>query len=289
LKQSSFKKLIFLFFLSITVSCVSTSDQKESLDKAEAFLIRGQFREAIASYKKLLLQNPENKEARLKLASAFYKSGDYAKAKKQLDFIQDKEKSFEANYLLSQIYRMNAEYKQTVYFLNQALKIKKNDPLSLRDLAWTYSKLKNYNKAIQVATLAKTLSPNDEGITIVLIKALLSSKDFSKVEPLLIKQQWSEESKATVDTLWGDFWFQTEQFEKATVSYKKALKQNALLGSALIGLARCFEKEGNHEKAEKFYKRAIHVLPKDTDLREQFTEFKKKTDSKTKDFRAADL
>ncbi|TKB03521.1 PEP-CTERM system TPR-repeat protein PrsT [Alteromonas portus] len=97
------KLLIFFVCLAINAGCSKQTPQN-LLDDAEKSLESDDFRTAEIKLKNLVKDNPDSLEGRKLLANVYLQSGQYANARKELEFILSKEKN--NNKVIELLYRV---------------------------------------------------------------------------------------------------------------------------------------------------------------------------------------
>ena len=172
-------KKFLLLCLIFPCICVSANELTEDyMDIATNYCIYGKYKDAINYIEKIILIEPDNKEAKelkstllrvtnpniksylsstnqdLDQAFSRKKSGDRAG---QIEYLQ-RNNDFWSNYLLAEYYRENNNYLNAVNYYQKAIELKPNYSQSYLGLGKAYLDSKDYPKAID--TFNKYLSYN---------------------------------------------------------------------------------------------------------------------------------
>ncbi len=233
-----------------------------NVETADDFVSQGLYREAIYQYQEALKLQAHNATAHAHLGFILLKVGDYKGAIQHLEQSLNAFKTdFEVNFALAEAYRVSKVYSKSIYFYQSALEIRKNDLKALRSLAWTYLKIRFYSEALQTATAANSLYPKDEDTKVILARTLISLKQFSKASGLVRNFPWSSQNKAGAYSLGGDIAMGKGKINEAMKFYRKALKDNPLLASALFGLAKALMQKRDFAQARTFLEKGIRIAP----------------------------
>ncbi len=121
---------------------VVTEAEKQHVEKATDYGLKGRFQEAIAEYQKAIETNPRSEIAYLGLSGIYNVLKEYPKAesycKKALEIDPD---FAEAHAALGGIYIGSGQYQQAVFSCNKALEISPDNPevYLIRGSAYIYS------------------------------------------------------------------------------------------------------------------------------------------------------
>lgn len=88
------------------------------------------------------------------------------------------------------------------------------------------------------------------------------AEKIAATDPLSLSNK-PEKIDPEVFVLNGQLWESTGDFKKAMESYTKALETEASYGPALASIARLHFRQGSHEQAAEFFRRAIEQNPND--------------------------
>lgn len=252
-------RLISLVFL--LHACVTTLESSY-LEEGDTFAKKGMYREAIASYRKSLSQNPHNSLTHNRMGTLLLKAGNYPGAISHLNrSFPDFKDHFETNFFLGEAHRVTDDHAKAIFYYEHADQLRKNDYRVLRALAWTFFEIKYFSKALELAETAHSLSPKDEQTSIILIRTQIKLKKFSEALALLKKLNWSKEHTPIAQSIEGDLYLETGELSQAVLMYGKALQTKPLLASALLGLGSCYLRQENVPQAIHFLEQGLRLRP----------------------------
>lgn len=257
--------IILLIFLC---SCVTTSDYQSRLSQGNDFLKAGLKREAIESFQEAIAIEPQNPIGYQRLGLAFFKSGDYLGCVKSiLKSFPQFSKDYESNFSLGECHRILGAREEALKYLQLALKINRKSYEASRSLSWIHWKVQNYKKAKKYADYAFQLAPENNDNFVVLLRVYFSLNLHKEIEERFRNYSWDESHLPVMWALKGDLEFGLGDFERASLSYKEALKKNPFLRSAILGLANCLMKEGKVKEAEKVLENGRKILQEEKDTK----------------------
>ncbi|MEZ4742544.1 MAG: tetratricopeptide repeat protein [Bdellovibrionota bacterium] len=252
-------------------SCQTTTivqkrnSQKNHLHLGNQYAKDGLLREAITSYKMAIQEDPQNLTARRNIGLVLVKIGNYKHAINNLELAVKKfDSDFDINFYLGEAYRGNGNYADAIFWYKKATKLKPNSDKTLKALAWSYFNTRFYSQALKISRKLYKLSPKDPEAALIISRTFIKLKrpgDAFKVLKLA-KQRASAADMAFLQSIEGDILFELGKCDKAINSYKNAIKDKPLLASALLGLGRCYMKEGENTRAITFLERAARIRPR---------------------------
>lgn len=246
----------------------ATSNKKSLVSLGNQYAKDGLLREASETYRKALMDKPNNATARRNLGMVLVKLGDYTGAASNLEKSMGRyEKDFDANYYLGEAYRAQDKYAEAIYRYKQALQIKENDPRALKPLAWSYFKIRYYSEALAVGRELQKVAPGDDQVAIIVSRTLLKMKRSKEALTTLQKarKNIAKTSEAFYSSVEGDILYELKDLSGASKAYQDALKEQPLLAGALLGLGRCLLDEGKTSQAIAYMERAVRVRPRLTE------------------------
>lgn len=238
----------------------------QELRKANESVLAKQWRSAERSYDRVLTIDSEHSEAIRNLGIVKFKLKEYHQALKLFERVQSfyANRDFDFNFYRAETNRVLARFAQAAASYEAALKIKPKDVMTLKSLSWTYFRLNAYKEALAVATKGISLHPGDIQLGLIKVRIFLKLGRMTEVNELLtnLKKTASQEQVPFIQSVEGDASLATDNCEKATVSYKSALKKEPLLAGALLGLGKCTLKMGEIEKGAELVESALRIQPK---------------------------
>lgn len=249
--------------LVITSGCQTTSGS-EALALGNEYAKQGLLREAIDQYRKSLSLEPGNAAANRNLGIMLVKTGDYRNAIKSLEVASDKlPADFDTNYYLGEAFRAEGRYGDAIYRYQQSLRIRQNETRALKALAWSFYKIRYYAEALNNSQKLLAADAGDVQASVIAARILIKLRRFDEALHSVqsaIKTA-DKESLPFLKSVEGDIYLETGLPAKASESFGAALKEAPLTASALYGMARIMNQNGQREKATDFLERAIRVRP----------------------------
>jgi tetratricopeptide (TPR) repeat protein len=268
-----FSSVLFAILLSgsLTSGCISTSLDKSERDfvaQGNQYAKDGLLREAADSYRKALSQQPENLTANRNLGMVLVKTGDYKGAINNLEKALAKfENDYDTNYFLAEAYRAEDSWAKAIFHYQSALKTRNDDPKASKALAWSFYKIRYYSEALNIAKKLNQQRPDDEQAAIILARVLIRLKRPNEAISTIraISQKAGKQSLPHFRSVEGDIHWESGNKARAAESYRLALKDQPLLASALLGLAKTLIAEGKDARAVPMLERAVRVRPQLTE------------------------
>ena len=257
--------LSFLFFL-IFIAC-QTIEQRGILNselvQGENNYKEGFYTGALANYKKVLKDDPNNLKAYDKIGRIYIKLGHYKEAiislKKRLKI---KSRCFSCYVSLGEAYRALGKNKKAKLFYTKALKLRPSSTIALRNLSWCLFKLEEYDKGFAIVDSLYKKKKFDSDIAIIRIRYLLKLRKHKEVlssSDYALSRIQTTDMKALFYSFKGDAYSSLFEMEKAKRFYQKAIFIQPLLGSALLGLGRYHFHRGDEELSKTYLTRALRV------------------------------
>ncbi|MGE0173883.1 MAG: tetratricopeptide repeat protein [Oligoflexales bacterium] len=268
---------IFLPFLAacalVFTGCKTTQRQQESpaadvnFETANQYAQDGLYREAMASYQKVLTRDPNNFTAHRNLGMVLVKVGHYKKATQHLEkSLAQYNENYEANFYLAESYRAREKYADAIFRYKKSLEAKPNDQKTLKALSWSYYKIRYYTEALRIIKELKGSADEGNEIAIITARILLKINRPEKALAVIHKAEaLAKKSELPyLQSVEGDIQRATGDMDKAVEAYTEALKSQPLLAGALLGLGQALlpKDKKNQEKALSYMERAIRVKPR---------------------------
>jgi len=245
---------------------VKDSNQPNSFVlQGNQFAKDGLLREAVDAYKKAISREPGNMTAHRNLGIVLVKAGDSAGAIFNLEkSMAEFDDNFEANFYLGEAYRTEEKLAEAIFRYKKALKIQDNEPKALKSLAWSYYKIRYYSEAINLANKLQKISPNDEQSIMILARVQIKLK--RENEALSILRKGMEKSDRQTHPYFlsviAEVLAAQGKTDEAMDTWRKALKAQPMLASALMGTGRILLEQGQAKDAVDYLERAVRLKPK---------------------------
>jgi tetratricopeptide (TPR) repeat protein len=225
----------------------------------------GLLREAIESYKEALQGDPKNTLISRNLGIVLVKAGDFPNGISNLEkSLENFERNFDANFYLGEAYRATDKYSEAIFRYKRALKIRDNDPKTMKSLAWSYYKIRFYSEALLLSQKALHQNPNDDQVPVIVARVLLKLKRFQEAINV-IKKNYERIPASThpyYQSVEAEIHLAAGRPQDAFNLYKLALKSQPMLAGALMGMGRILLEAGKLTDASDYLERAVRVKPK---------------------------
>jgi len=234
-----------------------------------AFVHEGRYPEGIAQYEEVLRQEPGNAAARLDLALAWYKQGDFAKAATGLETLRRSQASNpQTLYLLADCYLHLGRNADTVALLQP---IYEGNP---EDLAVDYAlgtaliRLGRIHEGETV--IDRILKKGDTAeATLLLGEAQFSAGDYRKAAETLRRATELNKSLPEAWSLYGRALLHNDDSEGARAAFRNAMQQDPNNFEANLYMGSLLRGQGKTEEASPYVERAYRLRPNSPETRFQ--------------------
>jgi tetratricopeptide (TPR) repeat protein len=272
----NFKVCIVAFTAFLLGACATTPKQDVTrlLLDGNAAALRGDYSAAANSYEAVLKIAPENLPAKRNLGIVLVKIGDFKRAHKTLQGIQNEYKDdLEVFYFLGEAARGANDHKSALANYLKASKINPQDLRVQKALAWSQFRLSNLERAFALAQKLNRTHADDLQVKLIFASVLNRQKKFEEVQALLANversnfnvQSKDKVSAATERTLLmnalAESYVGSDNCAKAEPLYNEILKARPFLSSALVGAAKCDLKLKQRTRAMSRLERATKSDP----------------------------
>jgi tetratricopeptide (TPR) repeat protein len=271
------KKLWILLFSGLALQCASQGHEstKHILDGNENAL-RGDYSIAIASYEKALELNPQSIPAKRNLGIVLVKVGNYKAAKDHLESVKESyTRDTEFLYFWGEATRGSSDLTGAVRIFNQGLEVQPRDLRMVKALAWTYHKLGQHQKSIDMTQTWLKEYPTDSQLRLILASAFLKLKRYQEGADSLrmfqsLKSNAAESpstssERALILTVLAQNYLGKNDCDQAGPLFLEVLRTRPFLADALTGSARCDIAKKNFSKAIVKLDRATKTDPEHPD------------------------
>jgi tetratricopeptide (TPR) repeat protein len=257
-------RILILVASTLVVSACQTTSGSESLALGNEYAKQGLLREAIDQYRKSLAIEPANPAANRNLGIMLVKTGDYRNAIKHLEAASEKiPADFDTNYYLGEACRAEGRYGDAIYRYQQSLRIRPNETRALKALAWSFYKIRYYAEALNNSQKLMAADGKDVQASAITARILVKLRRFEEALNIVqsAMKKADKETMPFLRSIEGDVYLATGNPGKAAESYGSALREAPLTASALYGMARIVNQNGQKDKSADFLERAIRVRP----------------------------
>src|ERR1035441_8256181 len=203
----------------------------KALDAGKAALALKRYDEAVRQYRQVLSRDSHNETAMLNLALAYYKQGDFSKARNELD----------------DLHKLRPANRQAFHLLADC------------DL-----RLGNYRDAIALVEPAYEAQADDPAIEYILGAALIQDGQTQR-GAAVIDRMMRNGNSAVGSVLMGASQYAAGDYKASAATLRKALDLNPELPGAWTIYGRALLSGGENEEAKTAFRRALQADPNDFD------------------------
>ena len=249
---------------------IELNDKKDEahLGLGLVYLSMRRYKEAIPSLEKAIQLNSDYAEKYYQIGTAYEQLKESTKACDAYEkFLDSKpEKPWEAYYRLGLCKRELGEYENAITAFQGALKENPQDVRINRDLAQSFHKAAQYEKAEEVYKLLTQLTPEDE---IFYYRTILSMYNEAKMHDKAI-----EAAKAIIkldpnnaDAVYnlGYMYFILKKYSEAIQTFKSALVLRPNFEYAYANIGNCSFQIKNYSQALWAYEKLVEIAPENSD------------------------
>lgn len=263
---------------------VNQKNLEDSLKSARSLVESGQWRGAEEEFDKVLTIDSSHREAIRSLAIVKFKLKEFHQALRLFDRADQTValKDFDYNFYRGETNRMLSRFAQAAASYESALKIKPKDPMVLKSLAWTYFRLNSFKESLAVVNRAIEYHPNDVQMGLIKVRIFLKLGRLQEVTETVkdLKAKAPSDQIPFILSVEGDAYLAQNDCDRASGSYKLALKKEPLLAGALLGLGKCSIKKGEVKEGTDFVESAVRIQPKLVEAYYILGQIYEKSDSK---------
>ncbi|MBR9784414.1 MAG: PEP-CTERM system TPR-repeat protein PrsT [Gammaproteobacteria bacterium] len=256
------KLLIFLVCLALTVGCSQQSPQ-ELLGDAKKSLESGDFRTAEIKLKNLVKETPDSLEAREILANVYLQSGQYANARKELEFIlsnkENNDKVLESFYRVlyfQEDYEGIIEKSETLPDTSNALT---TQIYVYRSIA--FAALDEHIKAKRALEQAEIVSGEADYTSFGKAFLLSQQGSYTNAQILLEELLSTNESFYEARLLLGQLYAKDGDFESAVKNFEQFNEDQPSNEKGKLLLADSYTKTAQFEKATPLIDQILSSFP----------------------------
>lgn len=256
------KLLILLVCLAINVGCSQQTPQ-ELLEDAKKSLESGDFRAAEIKLKNLVKDKPDSLEGREILANVYLQSGQYANARKELEFIlsnkENNDRVLESFYRVlyfQEDYESIIEKSETLPDISNALI---TQIYVYRSIA--FAALDEHIKAKRALEQAEIFSGEADYTSLGKAFLLSQQGSYTKAQILLEELLSTNESFYEARLLLGQLYAKDGDFENALKNFEQFNKDQPSNNKGKLLLADSYIKTAQFEKATPFIDQILSSFP----------------------------
>ncbi len=240
-----------------------------------------QYGEAIAAYRRLLQQDPENLSAWLYLADAYVRTKDYVGALRALEKARRLDpEDISLIYQAAEIHSAMKEYDKAIQMVRQAFARKPSEVDFLFYIGDLYRADGKLGDAAASYREGLALKPDDIDALYKLADVLTQDGKAFLAMDYLQKALNLKPSFSDAAVFLGNLAFDAKWWDRSETAYLTALKSGNKEGAeGLRNLAYELHRLGRNEEAAKVLERTLPLRPQDKDLKteaEQYRELAKK-------------
>lgn len=214
----------------------------------------------IADSLELLQHNPDDIEARLDLAEAFFDKDMFGWAASHIEHaLKQKAVKNEVLLLASRIYRANRNYEKAAAVLRKALTREPMNGELHEKLAFTLRSANHTTEAVKAATIAKSLktvqaNPGDAALLDQAVRQLFSSGQKNMAHALVEDAVQANPGNAGIQRLYGEMQVAKRKPNEAVIALRKAVALDPSDMRAHRLLGGLYQNLGEMDKAHRHLK-----------------------------------
>jgi tetratricopeptide (TPR) repeat protein len=180
---------------------------------------------AVESYTKAKTLKPEDTKLRFRLGRLLISTGREDEGLAEVKYVVDAQpEDVEARRELAESYMSVSRYKDALQEFRAILKIEPSDLNATLGEGRAQVKLRNYSAAEKAFEKAKSMAPGSPGPLYYMADMYITMRSFSKARRVLDEALALDiNDKVPFYVLYGDIYFNTEQYEQCIEMYRKAL------------------------------------------------------------------
>jgi len=293
LSISLFKRVVSTLFLLFLGCATKAYDMTRALAQGDEFAAKGDHMSAVYAYEKALKAVPSSQQVRRKLAIASLKTGDCQRAAHILSSLDSGAgHDVERLYFWGESLRCLENYNLAVEKYKSALGLSPQDMRLIKALAWTYLKIKNVSKTLEILGPYEKNPKKDPQIHLIFATAYNEKKQFDKTVQILRPYEHRQfqairkndppigeaERILLMHTL-AESYRGLRQCGQAEKLYQRILKTRPFFAPSLTGSAECDLQQSRQEhvaikkleqavKADPYSARPYFLLEKIYDKKE---------------------
>ena len=235
-----------------------------------------QYGEAIAAYRRVVSQDPENLSAWLYLADAYLRVKDYVGALQAMETARKLDPDdVSLVYQAAEIHAALKEYDEAIVLVREAFARKPSEVDFLFYIGDLYRAEAKLSEAAAAYREGLTLKENDVDALYKLADVLAQDgKTFLAMDYLLkslaIKPDFSDAA-----VFLGNLGYDAKSWGRSENAYRQALQHGNKEGlEGLRNLAYEFHRQGRNEDAAALLERTLSLKPKDGDLKSEAAQYR---------------
>jgi len=228
------------------------------------YLRAGDATKAIERLRAVVDQNPYSIQARLSLAQALGGARRYAEAAETLEPAVEDEPRL--NSTLAQFYERAGKTAEANAAYERALEANPKDLRALLAMSRAHANDGAYDRAIDTATRALAIVPNDAGVTAFLVQTYLQAKRYREAAAVSAEAQRKHPDDLRFTRLHARALFETGDRSRAIALMESTLRGAPDETASYLALADLYVDAGREPDALKLLERAAGKFPKDADV-----------------------
>ncbi len=249
---------------------IELNDNKDEahLGLGIVYLSMRRYKEAIPSLEKAIQLNSDYAEKYYQIGNAYEELKEYTKACDAYErFLDSKpEKSWEANYRLGLCRRELGDYENAITAFQGALKGNPQDVKINQDLAQSFLKTAQYEKAEEIYKFLAQLTPEDATLY---YRTILSMYNEAKMHDKAIEaaKKIIELKPNDADAVYnlGYMYFMLKKYKEAIQTFKSALVLRPNFEYAYANIGNCSFQIKNYSQALWAYEKLVEIAPENSD------------------------
>jgi len=251
-------------------------DHSPSLKLMGEILVKeNKYDDAILYYKRALLVNPKDNEARINLADVYGWQGNYDRAiGLYKEILEEEPENISAMLGLARTLRWAQRFEEAISVYQQILQNESENLEALSGLSKTLAFAGYYSKAIDYINKAIKLNPDNSELLKNKAEILSWQGRYKEAENLYkASLKLNSKDPETYHNL-GNLYTWSKQYKKAVEAYEKAIQLDNQNINYLLSLANTYLQWSKPAAAEKVIKKVLKIDPQNQDALKMFQQIR---------------
>ncbi len=236
------------------------SNVKYRVKQAKIYSSKGQFKDALESYKQAVKIDPKNGAAYYNLGLLYLEKKDIDKAREYFEMsLSFDEDSFEPHEALSRIYSQKKMYDKAVVEINEAIRLRNNEPSLHLSLGALLLKSDKENQAENVFTRAADLFPQSLPVQMRIADWYYTRRVFDKSLEAYKVAEALNSNNQVVQFRIGKLYIDKNENVKAKKAFEKSIKLNPKDAQSHYQLGKLHSRLGEWGRAQSLLSNSISL------------------------------
>jgi predicted Zn-dependent protease len=253
---------------------LNPGDEKLRVRIAQYWVRKKEFHKAIAEYRELLEQHPDNLDYRRKLGILLYNNKAYKHVPAiLLAYCHTMHDDVECLNCIGHAYIYQQDWENAISILQQSIQLDPTQTGIVQLLSVAYGKLHLFEQAIQLLETTIQRQPDSHPLRLLLSEYYLDCDRGRDARALLQPLQETQNDSSAFLLSLGKAQLADGNVNDAITLFIKADQSCPHDREIQLSLARAFHRNNDNEKAEEMYMRICHDHPQDNAILQEIASF----------------